>query len=136
MIRLRLVPERGAAIVVGAENATVGRESSCQIVLDDPSVSREHATLRRVASEVTVEDQGSANGTFLNSVRVTTAALNHGDSIRFGDITFGVELIGDAELAALDDDNVVSGRTLSTPTAESFSTTEPSSAPAPPVKPR
>ena len=122
--------------MVEAENATVGRESGCQIVLDHPSVSREHATLRRVADEVSVEDQGSANGTFLNSVRVTTAALSQGDSIRFGDITFAVELIGAAGLAASDDDDVVSGRTLSKPTAASFLQTEQSSAPPSPVKPQ
>ena len=131
MTLLRLLPETGAPIVVEAETALVGREASCHIVLADPSVSRQHAIVRRMADQATVEDQGSANGTFLNSVKVTTAALKSGDSLRFGDVELGVELVGDGELGSVDDDDVVSGRTLFASSSASFSTTDEISVAAP-----
>ncbi len=43
---------------------TLGRSSDCDVWVDDPSVSRRHATLH-LGADVTLEDLGSANGTFL-----------------------------------------------------------------------
>ena len=43
---------------------TLGRSSDCDVWVDDPSVSRRHATLR-LGADITLEDLGSANGTFL-----------------------------------------------------------------------
>ena len=47
----------------------IGRVAGNEIVLDDPRVSSRHARLMIVAgSEALIEDLGSSNGTFLNSV--------------------------------------------------------------------
>ena len=43
----------------------------------------------------TVVDQGSANGTFLDSRRVNDATLRHGQELRFGAVTYSVEIVGD-----------------------------------------
>jgi hypothetical protein len=55
----------------------VGRTNGCHLLIDDPSVSRRHASiLRRGASDAErpvaqLEDLGSANGTFLDGERIT-----------------------------------------------------------------
>ncbi len=45
---------------------TVGREEACDVRLDDPSVSRQHAVLR-LGPKLEIEDLGGANGIFLPS---------------------------------------------------------------------
>jgi len=45
---------------------TVGREEACDVRLDDPSVSRQHAVLR-LGPQLEIEDLGGANGIFLSS---------------------------------------------------------------------
>ena len=48
----------------------VGRNASCQLSLDDPLVSRRHATFIVHADAVTVEDLGSRNGVSVNGERI------------------------------------------------------------------
>lgn len=48
----------------------IGRASSCDIRLDEPSVSRKHARLQIRGGAARVEDLGSSNGTRLNGVDV------------------------------------------------------------------
>jgi len=72
----------------------LGRESTNDIVLDDRSVSRNHARIILSAGQIVVEDLGSANGTFLNGVRVSSSALTDGDTLNLGDSMFRVEIGG------------------------------------------
>ena len=60
----------------------VGRED-CEFLLTSPHSSRKHARLILVEGLLRVEDLGSANGTFVNDERVSTAELEPGDSVRF-----------------------------------------------------
>ena len=48
------------------------------------TVSRKHATLVRQGDRVTIEDQGSLNGTFVNRRRVESAPLEDGDELQIG----------------------------------------------------
>ncbi|HVL97863.1 MAG TPA: DUF3662 and FHA domain-containing protein [Egibacteraceae bacterium] len=74
-------------------NATVGRLPSCDIVLDDPSVSRRHARVARGDGRWTVEDLGSTNGLHVNGKAVGRAQLQDGDRVEFGGValTFTLE---------------------------------------------
>jgi pSer/pThr/pTyr-binding forkhead associated (FHA) protein len=63
---------------------TIGRDSKSNIHLDDPSVSRLHASLSMVGTQFFVEDHKSTNGTFLNKKRVTMHVLKDGDEIALG----------------------------------------------------
>jgi len=45
---------------------TIGRLAECDICVDDPAVSRQHATLAVTADDVTIEDLGSRHGTRVN----------------------------------------------------------------------
>lgn len=68
---------------------TVGRDSACEVKLDDDSVSRRHAKLRYSGNEVWVDDLESTNGVFVNEQRVNgSKALLAGDRVRFGNQIF------------------------------------------------
>jgi hypothetical protein len=58
----------------GAEPLTdllmIGREAGCRLVIDDSSVSRQHAVIHEVAGKWYVEDLGSRNGTFVDGNRI------------------------------------------------------------------
>lgn len=64
----------------------LGRDRSNAIVLSDAKVSRNHLRLDPIRSTYILTDLGSANGTFVNGVRVTQPVrLRDGDSINLGD---------------------------------------------------
>ena len=63
----------------------VGRESSCDITLTDPSISRNHASLTVHAGTVLLKDLGSKNATFVDGKKLTTEVEVHPDTaISFG----------------------------------------------------
>ena len=89
---LRLVPVIGEDLVVDQDRAVVGREPTCDLVVEHGSVSRKHAVLERRPGGWFVVDQGSANGTFLDSARIAEGALRHGQELRFGAAAFRVDI--------------------------------------------
>jgi hypothetical protein len=66
------------------ERTRIGRSPDCEIFLDDVTVSRNHAVLVEENGKVTVEDQGSLNGTFVNRKRIDSAPLQEGDELQIG----------------------------------------------------
>lgn len=60
---------------------TVGRRRNCDIVLDSPAVSGDHALIERIGRDVYLEDRDSTNGTRLNGKRVRRQMLRFGDEI-------------------------------------------------------
>jgi hypothetical protein len=73
----------------------IGRSTDCHLVLDDPSVSRLHASLYNENGRLTVEDRGSRNGVVVNGARITGRhELGDGDRIAFGQQTIRVVAIG------------------------------------------
>ncbi|MBV8431879.1 MAG: FHA domain-containing protein [Solirubrobacterales bacterium] len=76
----------GREIVLGDE-LIIGRAATGDGRLgDDPKLSRRHARIARdPAGQFTIEDLDSANGTFVNGVRLhTRRVLNAGDSVEVG----------------------------------------------------
>ena len=70
-----------------AATTNIGRSPDNQVVLDDPTVSRNHAWIKVEGEEFLVFDVGSANGTFVNDERVETPTpLENGDVVRFGTV--------------------------------------------------
>jgi transcriptional regulator of acetoin/glycerol metabolism len=67
----------------GGERLTIGSHESCDLVIDDPTVSRFHCELR-VQRRVRVRDVGSRNGTFLDGVEVREAYARDGARLRLG----------------------------------------------------
>ncbi|MEA2390719.1 MAG: phosphoserine phosphatase RsbU/P, partial [Solirubrobacteraceae bacterium] len=69
------------------DELTIGRDPECDLPLDSPKVSREHAILRFERGRWFLDDRGSFNGTFLNGVRVQPGSplpLRHADRIGIG----------------------------------------------------
>ncbi len=100
MASLRLVPASGSPVEVKGDVALVGREPGCDVVVSDGSVSRKHARLEKRGASWTVVDQGSANGTFLDSQRVAEAVIRSGQEIRFGAVAFRAEIESDDDISA------------------------------------
>lgn len=68
--------------------AVIGRASDCALVLQSGSVSRRHARITRAGTELTIEDLGSSNGTFVNGARLgAPRVLVDGDEVKLGSIT-------------------------------------------------
>lgn len=71
---------------LGEGDVLIGRIDECDLVLQDPYIGRQHASLHLSATSASVEDLGSANGTLVNGNRVESeTALEDGDVIRLGD---------------------------------------------------
>ncbi|MBK7396873.1 MAG: FHA domain-containing protein [Myxococcales bacterium] len=63
----------------------IGRSAECQLSLDDPLVSRKHASLLVDEDFVWVEDAGSRNGVLVNGIRIDRRTrLDDGDRITIG----------------------------------------------------
>jgi hypothetical protein len=97
MASLRLVPVSGDPIEVTRDQSLVGRDPSCEVVVTDGSVSRRHARLEKRGGAWFVVDQGSANGTYINSLKVAEHPLKNGQELRFGALAFRVDLREDPE---------------------------------------
>jgi hypothetical protein len=80
---LRFVDRSDVELLPGI--TVVGRSDSCQIVIEDPLISRRHACFVVDAQGVLVKDLGSMNGVLVNGVKVEgTRALAAGDRITIG----------------------------------------------------
>ncbi|MCC7508594.1 MAG: protein kinase [Planctomycetes bacterium] len=78
-------------------STTIGRRSSCDLVLRVDSVSREHCRIERHDGAYWLYDNGSSNGTLLNGLRIEKAKLVHGDVITLDKVT--LEYIEDSDSA-------------------------------------
>lgn len=76
---------RGATAPVVGSRVTMGRLSSCDLVVQDSTVSREHAALVRRGDRWWVVDLGSTNGTKVNGVQAAEQPVQPGDQIELGD---------------------------------------------------
>jgi Inner membrane component of T3SS, cytoplasmic domain/Domain of unknown function (DUF4389) len=75
-------PDAGKEFEVSG-TTTVGREAD--VVIEDPEISRSHASLSWDGTALTVQDLGSTNGTFVNDERLAgPRQLGPGDKLRVG----------------------------------------------------
>lgn len=67
---------------------TLGRDTTADIVVDDPGVSRQHSEVRVTTDGphlvTSIRDLNSTNGTFVNGERVTSRRLQDGDRVTIG----------------------------------------------------
>lgn len=67
---------------------SIGRNPDSDILLDDITVSRQHAIIEKTDKEYFVKDMGSLNGTYLNGKIVELSKLGNGDRIQIGKYLF------------------------------------------------
>lgn len=75
----------GRAFRMLSPTLTVGRLPECDLVLDDPGASRQHARIRRTEAGFVVTDLGSTNGTLVNGRPVQEQVLEDGDTVTIGE---------------------------------------------------
>ncbi|CAN5518341.1 hypothetical protein BH24ACT26_BH24ACT26_07660 [soil metagenome] len=81
---VRRGPNAGSKFFLDADATFVGRHPDSDIFLDDITVSRRHAEIRRADESFALHDVGSLNGTYVNRERVENAELRSGDEIQIG----------------------------------------------------
>ena len=80
------------AVPVDLGESIIGRGEECRIVVMHSTVSRNHARLVLDGARLTIEDLDSANGTYVNRVRIyTPELLERGDWIALG--SFEIEVL-------------------------------------------
>ena len=95
IVRAHLVEQGGdgTAHEIAVGEVTLGRSPSCNVVAEAGDVSKVHARVERTRDQLLLEDLGSANGSFVNDVRVQSAFLKAGDLVRLGGTeSFRVEM--------------------------------------------
>jgi pSer/pThr/pTyr-binding forkhead associated (FHA) protein len=71
----------------------IGRDQTCDLILDEKTVSAEHARLSYHHGNWWVEDLHSRNGTLLNLELVNTpAVLTSGDELQLGQVMLQIEI--------------------------------------------
>lgn len=83
-------PNEGRELALARE-VVIGSDPSCNLQLDDKSVSRRHASVRQEASGIVVRDLESRNGTFLGGTKVVEAAVPMGAVLTLGGSAVSVQ---------------------------------------------
>jgi two-component system, NtrC family, sensor kinase len=74
----------GTHYLIRETKQKLGRESHCDIHLEDSEASRTHAEIDFVDGDYVLRDLGSSNGTFVNGNRITEHKLRVGDRVQIG----------------------------------------------------
>lgn len=80
----------GSRFALTSSVVKIGRHPESEIFLDDVTVSRRHAEVRRTAGGYSVVDVGSLNGTYVNGSRVEATELREADQLQVGKFKFVV----------------------------------------------
>lgn len=81
---VRKGPQTGERFYVDRPRLTVGRDPASDIFLNDMTVSRSHAFIEGAPGGVSIRDDGSLNGTYVNGVVVESTQLSDGDIVQIG----------------------------------------------------
>ena len=72
----------------------IGSSNHCKIFVNDSTISEEHVLLLCKDGKIILQDELSANGTFVNGKRIEERVLlNDGDEIKLGSVTFIIKII-------------------------------------------
>jgi hypothetical protein len=63
---------------------SIGRLETNDIVINEQTVTKNHAVIKIDRGKIEIEDLGSTNGTFVNGERIRKMELKHGDRIKLG----------------------------------------------------
>ena len=85
------IGDRKCSFQLATPTLTVGSHRDNDLVLPVSGISRRHAVLRITDGQVTVEDRGSKNGTWINGRRIGRAQLAKGDELSLGGVILRLE---------------------------------------------
>jgi hypothetical protein len=87
-----LVLDNGTRFELANDKYSIGRQTTCDVVIADHNVSRVHAEMKIVQGTWRIDDRGSTNGTRVNgTVIVEPTPLAPGDVIAFGAVNIHFE---------------------------------------------
>jgi pSer/pThr/pTyr-binding forkhead associated (FHA) protein len=78
----------GREYVLTTEESSIGRDPHSDIIIDEMTVSRHHATIVQKVNEYLLSDLKSANGVFMNNLKIERAVLRNGDVFQIGSCVF------------------------------------------------
>ncbi len=78
----------------------IGKVASAHLKLDDESVSRMHAIIEVLGTDISLIDLGSTRGTFVNGTKINKTKLETGDVITVGDTQLELSVAQVAVVAA------------------------------------
>ncbi len=81
-------PQIGDFFVLKPGENTLGRNDDVDMLLDDVTVSRKHAVIKKVSGQWLLTDLGSLNGTYVNRSRVDEVVLLGGEELQVGKYRF------------------------------------------------
>jgi pSer/pThr/pTyr-binding forkhead associated (FHA) protein len=84
LLVVRRGPNAGSTFALDTDATSIGRHPDSDLFLDDVTVSRRHATVRRGADGYEITDAGSLNGTYVNGERIDTVPIDDMDEIQIG----------------------------------------------------
>lgn len=84
LLVVRRGPNAGSTYTLDADTTMLGRHPDSEIFLDDVTVSRRHAVVRKGADGYEISDAGSLNGTYVDHERVDRATLRDMQEIQVG----------------------------------------------------
>ncbi len=77
-------PDKGRKVDIDRQRVSIGRSSGCDLILDDPSVSYQHAEIVVDESGHLLRDTHSTNGIFMMGHRIRSVFLRPGSSFQVG----------------------------------------------------
>ena len=97
---VRRGPNAGSTFALDAATTSIGRHPDSDLFLDDVTVSRRHALIKRTPDGYTISDAGSLNGTYVRGERIDTAELTDMSEVQIGRFVLTFLLGGRAEASA------------------------------------
>jgi len=76
----------GKSFPIRDETLKIGKAPESDVVIDSPTVSRNHLIIRRQGDRFLVQDLASTNGTFIDGAQVREAYLKPGQLLELGDV--------------------------------------------------
>jgi len=84
---------QGVEFRLGNGTHIVGRDAGAEIRLDSAKVSRQHARVVVSGADLTIEDLGSTNGTFVGGELINgVTVLHHGNQVHVGPVALTVDI--------------------------------------------
>ncbi len=84
ILRVKTGPDAGAQSTVARSRITIGRSAVNDLVLTDSSISGTHAEIVLGDTGVQMHDLGSTNGSYIGGIRIRSAWIEPGMTIKFG----------------------------------------------------
>lgn len=91
-----LMPEDGAiksGYPLSKDRFIIGRDVKCDILINDESISRQHAEIMKTERGYRITDMNSKNGVFVNNQRINQHFLQDADRIMIGDKYFDIKIL-------------------------------------------